>query len=122
MGLRPEPLDRGSIMVARGRLGCLLLMLMASRTTATTSAWDCANGLTTAMPIQSLGLGFYALNIETGSYTFLFEIAEEARAYPGGPYPNLLNACGISPIDSRAYCMVQVMPGSGKGLGFGFRV
>ena len=65
------------------------------------------------MPIQSLGMGFYALNIENGTYGFLFEIAKETRAYPGGPYHYILNACRISPIDSRAYCVVKVMPRSG---------
>ena len=138
MGLRPEPLDRGSIMVARGRLGCLLLMLMASRTTATTSAWDCTNGLTTAMPIQAMncgpqtqppcldtstrGFGFYALNVEDGSYSPLFTISNNALDYSGGPYPTALNACGISPNDSRAYCVVGVKDSQGVDMPLPFLI
>ena len=91
--------------------------------TANTSAWDCSPGSQTVMPIQSMrcyknqqpycygnapsshGYGFFALNIHTGVYSALFSIPDGDVFSTSGDW---LNACGINPVDSRAYCVVSV--------------
>ena len=65
--------------------------------TPSLSHWDCTTSDQLKMPIVVYGQGpVHTLNVSAGSYSWLFSVSNAEVS--------TLTACGISPIDSYAYC------------------